>query len=92
MSRDNPPGRWFRAGPCPICGQGVLEVWITRRRRLVLVCDECGTAWFDPADRRDDAAVIPDNRTYALGAGDVIDRAATLEEIVAGGWAGHLEE
>ncbi len=92
MSARGTQGRWFRAGPCPICGQGELEVWITRRGRLVLVCDECSTAWFDPADLREEAAVIPDNRTYALGDGDVIERAATREEIVAGGWARYLDE
>jgi hypothetical protein len=69
----------------------VLEVWRTRRGRLVLVCDECSTAWFDPADRREEAAVIPDSHTYALADGDVIERAATSDEIAAGGWDRYVE-
>jgi hypothetical protein len=37
----------FKAGPCPFESNGELRVWLTRRGRLALICDECDCTWFD---------------------------------------------
>lgn len=37
----------FGAGPCPYESNGELKVWLTRRGRLALICDECECTWFD---------------------------------------------
>lgn len=73
-----------------MCRHGLLEIWRTKQGRLVLLCDECTTAWFDPESVTEEGAVFPTADTFELP-GDVIERFATADEIEAGGWSGYVE-
>jgi hypothetical protein len=87
-----------RAAPIPywIAGcefepQGLLEVWISRRGRPALVCDECGLVWFDPEDLAVESAYLTPAGTAPLADGDTLDpphaRLASRADLEAlGGW------
>lgn len=86
----------YRAGVCPFCEVGSQ---VFRRcddgATVVVMCDECGDVWMDPAklDKAHLGAIdretsgIPGTELYLYG-GDA--GWATLEEIERGGWAGFI--
>lgn len=80
------------AGQCEaFCRAGELQVWVTRQGRLILVCDECDAAWFDPENISESSFTILDPQTSELDEGDPVDHLADLAEVEAGGWTRYVD-
>jgi hypothetical protein len=92
MSRGPRPAQGVAAGRCPVDSNGILRIWISRRGRLALVCDECDATWFDRTRVEEETVEWPEPGTFELADGDALERPATEDEIRSGGWGDLLND
>jgi hypothetical protein len=75
---------------CDVCSQGQVGFWIcTDSPSLILVCNECCSAWLDPKDTITEAQLLFENGRYTNSQNSFYtpQREATLEEISRAGLA-----
>jgi hypothetical protein len=83
-------------GLCPYCEAG--EIGFRRCKdgvNIVLMCEECGFVWFDPARLKLEDSVFPDMSTFELpGSGWSIGGGAagwaTRAEVERAGWQAYI--
>jgi hypothetical protein len=69
----------FHVGDCPCCGIGQIAVMQMPNNGLICLCDECLTAWANPADTSSCDKAIADKELPTLSA-------ASQEKIKEAGW------
>jgi hypothetical protein len=77
-------GLMLHAGTCGVCGQGLLGFYLLADgETIILICDDCETAWPSPADAQSGPDHALDEH---LDPGVAGGRDATRDEIRAKGW------
>src|SRR6266498_361721 len=83
-------------GRCAYCEVGELGFWRCNDGvTIIVMCDECDSAWFDPEHRALADAVMPGASMAIPGTnlvvGGKLARWATREEVERAGWAAHID-